>query len=51
MNERPRDDEEVTRDTRVKIDLPFEEAAKRLVRPKDDHATSDDADDSEDEGR
>jgi hypothetical protein len=51
MSDRDRDDEELTRDTKVKIDLPFEEAAKRLVRKRDDQATSDEAEGSDDDER
>jgi hypothetical protein len=50
-NERDRDDEELDRDKRVKIDLPFDEAAKRLVRKRDDQATNDDAEGSDDDSR
>jgi hypothetical protein len=44
---KPRDDE-LTRDTPVKIDLPFDEAARRLVQPRDDQSTSDDEEASDD---
>jgi hypothetical protein len=44
------DDEELTRDTPVKVDLPFDEALRRLVQPKR-QATSDDESDSEDDSR
>lgn len=51
MSKRKRDDEdeEVTRDTPVKIALPFEEAARRLAESR--QATSEDEPDSEDESR
>ena len=44
----PESDDKLDRDTPVKIDLPFEEAVKRLVRDRDDQATSDDAEESDD---
>lgn len=51
MGKPDRDDEELTRDTPVKIDLPFDEAARRLAQNREDQATSDDAPDSEDDSR
>ena len=45
---KPRDDDKLTRDTPVKVDLPFDEAARRLVQPRDDQATSDDEESSDD---
>lgn len=44
-------DEVLTRDTPVKVDLPFEEAARRLVKPRDDQATNDEAEGSDDDSR
>jgi len=44
----PSGDEELTRDTPVKVDLPFEEAARRLAERRDDQATSDDEEASDD---
>ena len=48
MDRKRRDDEELTRDTPVKIDLPFDEAARRLAQARDDQATSDDEEGSDD---
>ncbi len=48
---RPPEDEELTRDTPVNIDLPFDEAVRRLVQPRKDQPNNDEEPGSEDDSR